>query len=105
MATGCLLQFTNLDDEDAIALDYDYSPTTTAIALREDNQLNDVGGDLVKATSMAMRTLLSSFGECSVSIRPAEFVKILKLIYKGSEIDGSTCMHDFVTKFQSFPPF
>ena len=64
MATGGLLKYATLgDDKDTIALDYDYNPTTTAIALWEEDQLDDVGGDLVRATSVAMRTLLSSFGE------------------------------------------
>ena len=61
MATGGILQFTQLDDED-IAIDYDYNPTTTAVALREEYQINDVGSDLFEATSLSMRTLLTSFG-------------------------------------------
>ena len=49
MATGGLLKYATLgDDEDTIALDYGYAPTTTAIALREEDQLDDVGGDLVR---------------------------------------------------------
>ena len=61
MAIGGILQFTQLDDED-IAIDYNYNPTTTAVALREEYQINDVGSKLVEATSLAMRTLLTSFG-------------------------------------------
>ena len=57
-----------LDDE-GIAIDYDYNPTT-AVALREETPTNDMGSDILEATSMAMRTLLTSFGECS--IRPAD---------------------------------
>ena len=57
-----------LDDE-GIDIDYDYNPTT-AVALREEPPTNDVGSDILEATSMAMRTLLTSFGECS--IRPAD---------------------------------
>ena len=69
MASVGILRYTLLDDE-GIAIDYDYNPTTTAVALREEPPTNDVGSDILEATSMAMRTLLTSFGECS--IRPAD---------------------------------
>ena len=62
------LRYTLLDDE---GIDIDYEDNlTTAVALREEPPTNDVGSDILEATSMAMRTLLTSFGECS--IRPAD---------------------------------
>ena len=68
MASGGILRYTLLDDE---GIDIDYEDNLkTAVALREELLTNDVGSDILEATSMAMRTLLTSFGECS--IRPAD---------------------------------
>ena len=61
------LRYTLLDDED-LGIDYEDN-LTTAVAVREELLANDVSSDILEATSTAMRTLLTSFGE--YSIRPA----------------------------------
>ena len=61
------LRYTLLDDED-LGIDYEDN-LTTAVAVREELLANDVSSDILEATSTAMRTLLTSFGE--YLIRPA----------------------------------
>ena len=55
------LQYTLLDDED-LGIDYEDN-LTMAVAVREEILANDVSSDILEATSTAMRTLLTSFGE------------------------------------------
>ena len=64
MTAGGLLRYTSFGDDEADIIPIDYvEPTTTEIALRAGDQTDDVGGDLVRATSVAMRFMLASFGE------------------------------------------
>ena len=94
------LRYTLLDDED-LGIDYEDN-LTTAVAVREELLANNVGSDILEATSMAMRTLLTSFGE--YSIRPADCSCYLKLGYQRAGL-WEYLSRDWVTKFQFFLPF
>ena len=68
------LQYTSLTEED---LSIDYEDLATAVAVREDIQDNDVSSSILEATSAAMRSLLTSFGE--LFDPPGSFVRAFSI--------------------------
>ena len=68
------LQYTSLTEED---LSIDYEDLATAVAVREDIQDNDVSSSIFEATSAAMRSLLTSFGE--LFDPPGSFVRAFSI--------------------------
>ena len=68
------LQYTSLTEED---LSIDYEDLATAVAVREDIQDNDVNSSILEATSAAMRSLLTSFGE--LFDPPGSFVRAFSI--------------------------
>ena len=68
------LQYTSLTEED---LGIDYEDLATAVAVREDIQDNDVSSSILEATSAAMRSLLTSFGE--LFDPPGSFVRAFSI--------------------------
>ena len=68
------LQYTSLTEED---LSIDYEDLATAVAVREDIQDNDVSSSILEATSAAMRSLLTSFGE--LYDPPGSFVRAFSI--------------------------
>ena len=68
------LQYTSLTEED---LSIDYEDLATAAAVREDIQDNDVSSSILEATSAAMRSLLTSFGE--LFDPPGSFVRAFSI--------------------------
>ena len=68
------LQYTSLTEED---LGIDYEDLATAVAVREDIQDNDVNSSILEATSAAMRSLLTSFGE--LFDPPGSFVRAFSI--------------------------
>ena len=93
------LQYTLLDDED-LGIDYE-DGLTTAVAVREDIQANDVSSNILEATSAAMRTLLTSFGE--LFDPPGSLIVLFFYSYyiKG-QVHGSTCRAIGLRNFNSF---
>ena len=69
------LQYTSLTDKD-LSIDYE-DGLATAVAVREDIQANDVSSSILEATSAAMRSLLTSFGE--LFDPPGSFVRAFNL--------------------------
>ena len=69
------LQYTLLDDGD-LSIDYEDS-LTTAVAVREDILGSDVSSNILEATSAAMRSLLTSFGE--LFDPPGSFVRAFSI--------------------------
>ena len=90
------LQYTSLTEED---LSIDYEDLATAVAVREDIQDNDVNSSILEATSAAMRSLLTSFGE--LFDPPGSFVRAFKfkLVYQSAG-PWENLLRDRVAKFQ-----
>ena len=96
------LQYTLLDDED-LGIDYEDN-LTTAVAVREEILANDVSSDILEATSTAMRTLLTSFGE--LFDPPGRLIVLFQFkVGIRRQVHGSTCCAIGLRNFNVFSTF
>ena len=91
------LQYTSLTEED-LSIDYE-DGLATAVAVREDIQDNDVSSSILEATSAAMRSLLTSFGELFDPPGSLFVLFQFKLVYQRAG-PWEYLLRDRVAKFQ-----
>ena len=96
------LQYTSLTDDD-LSIDYE-DGLATAVAVREDIQANDVSSSILEATSAAMRSLLTSFGELFDPPGSLFVLFQFKLVYQRAG-PWEYLLRDRVAKFQFCLPF
>ena len=91
------LQYTSLTEED-LSIDYE-DGLATAVAVREDIQDNDVSSSILEATSAAMRSLLTSFGELFDPPGSLFVLFQFKLVYQRAD-PWEYLLRDRVAKFR-----